>query len=576
MTAPVRPIPQWLGVFRPLLPADQRKKLDQQAEMIRNAKERAELARVISKEARLYERIVIATLARLGFCWRPSTRYDDEKARKRARLVRVKIELIRFNEAAIYYKVAVRKRGLLGARDELPYRTTVRDLMSEETAQELSAACERIVKAKFDPTKGAWYVVYRNEAGGLLPRLVRYHDMLPHYPPDLTRVPMIIGVGENNTIHEVNIEDYPHGLIAGASNSGKSNMLNNMLSTLIRFTSPSDCQFIMVDPKKVELRFYEDAPHLARPIIYDVQTAIEMLAEVSHEIDRRTEELRRCKVKKISTYNARFPDHPMSRLFVVIEELASLWDVPKFAKRVQMYLQRIANMGRAAGVHLILCTQVPTKEIIPTKLKENLWIRICGRVSSPIGSMVVLGTGDAAWLEAIPGRMVYAIDADKHVIQTPYITDADVELSVAIARGKAEGLITYVQLHVNPQPEAILQRIVTACNGSLSIHVLGQYFGQYAITRDMLKPIVEEVKARDEIQIGANLYRVKRVGQGAKLELMVEVIKDEKPAEKPEKPRPILATLPRPPRLLPPGPAEPEPPDEKLIQELINDLLGAL
>lgn len=506
----------------------------------------------IEKEARLYQQIIIESLARMGYTWRTGRGSDPNTAGSSdqkggllnrafggggSRSQKVKIDIVRYNESAIYFHVATTKRGLLTARSLLPYRTYVRDLMKDETITELQFACRKVVKAiRDDPLKGLWYVVYRNAGAGLLPGLVKFQSILEHYPLDrAAKCPIIIGVGENNTIHQIELDAFPHVLIAGASGGGKSNFLNNLLSQLIRFAPPGALQLILVDPKRVELAFYTDCPYLARPVIYEQSEAIAALDDLIGEMERRLKMMQASGVKKLSEWNHDHPDKPLPRLMIVIEEMASLWRGAKDKAKVQSALRRIAEMGRAAGVHIVVCTQTPTVDTVPTPLKTNLSLRISGIVASHIQSQIILDTGDAAWIEPVKGRMIYAVGAPKHKLQTPFITNDDVRESVAIARGRAAGLIALDGLTVKPIAAAFWQAVIIDHGGKLGERGLLAHFRGFAFTGAMIRALLDDLRAAGGVTLDKRDYGV----QGDKLVWV-------------NQPPPPVATIPPDRRIAPP------------------------
>lgn len=506
-----------LSLLWPVLPAITRARISAkrryEAERARKLREFEQQRRQIEKEARLFRRICTETLARMGF-----VNESSETNKRRAKRVTVKFEYTRYNEYAIYLKVWVRSQKLFRAKSELPDRALVSKLSDDDTLHELSYAVQRLVRAKRDdPTKGLWYIIYRNEAAGLLPGLVRYSNIVKLYPADMGYQPrFILGIGENNRAQEIDLDTYPHILIAGAANSGKSNLINNFIASQIRFCTPEQIAFILIDPKRVEFVYYEDIPHLARiedkegplpPIIEESALAIRALAYANRLIDKRTDMIKGVRAKKLSEYNARFPDKPLARLVIIIDEVASLWDSAKSRAHVHTLLERIGNMGRAMGVHLILGTQVPTKEVIPTRLKANLWVRISGKMPDTTSSIIIIGTGDAAWIEDVKGRMMFSVDVEKHEFQAPLITNEDIDEAVHIARGKHAGLIRTQALTVIPVRETLLQKIAEI--GDLRVRALHHQLKHYALTQAMIEPFVNEIRAAGELRLGDQLFVVK-------------------------------------------------------------------
>lgn len=487
------------------------------AELLQRRADFKRYEREIRTEIRKYAKLIQDRWALMGMAWRyrwTDTAPDDTKKSRRKKVQKVQFELVRWREDAIYYKVLVRKKTMFGYKNMLPYKVMVGDLVGEIALKELQAACERKVSAVWDnPRHGVWIIVHRTEDSGLLPKRVEWDHMLPHVDADMSRGYFVIGVRENNRIYQASLADRPHILIAGASNSGKSTMLNNILSTWVRFATPDEIKLILIDPKRVELVQYKDAPHLAEDfgIIFDFDRALKALDWALREIHRRTDILATNLVTNIATWNKKYPNRAMPRLVIVIEELASLYPDPRSSTLVKDYLAKITNMGRAMGVHLIACTQLPIKQVIPSNIKVNMWLRIAGRVQNPQESMVILGTGDAAWLPAVPGRMVAAGDGYKTEVQTPYIGQKQIFEAIAIANGRRLEILTMYGHEPRIVPGKLLEYIIKHLKGTLSLPKLVAHFADAGCTEDMLKAFLEDVFRAGNIQLGDTVYRPTRL-----------------------------------------------------------------
>lgn len=518
----------------------------------------------LRREARLYRQIIVERLAFMGFSWRAGRGGDvsDEKARKRRKVIKVKIEFTRYQQHAIWFKIKVRSRGLFKAKNDLPYRTYVSELIDDKTLFELSMATQRRVKAKRDdPTRGAWFIVYRNDVGGLLPTKVHYHQVLEAYPlQDARKLPFVLGVGENNAVYHASFYEFTHILIAGGTNAGKSNLLNCILSDLHRFSEPGTTKFLLIDPKRVELAFYKRSPYLYAPVVYEIEQAKEAISDLVEEMKARAEQLEIAGVKNLTEWNALHPDNPLFRIVLVIEEMAFLWKTGTEARAIKDQLESIGHVGRFVGIHLLLCTQIPMKKVIPTEVKGNLYLRISGKVGSTVESVIILGRGDAARLPTIPGRMLFRQNSDLLEIQTPLITNEDVLHSVAIARGRAAGLIKLQGKHLALVTEAILAEIVSKTDGLLDARTLAEEFGSFGVSRGMLQALIDDLIRSN--QIGA--YRIEKRGRqyfvAAQEKVREDVIvEDPVPTPEPPKRRAILKSLPNPPRLsFAPLPAPPQ------------------
>jgi S-DNA-T family DNA segregation ATPase FtsK/SpoIIIE len=224
-----------------------------------------------------------------------------------------------------------------------------------------------------------------------------------------------------------NIPDMPHALIAGATQSGKSVSINTILVSLLIKNSPENLRLILVDPKKVELSFYNDIPHLATPIIDDPQMAAEALKWAVEEMDRRYEVFARNRVRNLEGYNEKRKNDPeLERLpyyVIIIDEFNDL--IMQCANDVNYCVLRLAQKARAAGMHVILATQRPTTDVVNGTIKANFPCRIAFRVSSDVDSRVIL---DDVGAESLLGNgdMLIKTDQPLQRAQGAYISDDEI------------------------------------------------------------------------------------------------------------------------------------------------------
>ena len=223
------------------------------------------------------------------------------------------------------------------------------------------------------------------------------------------------------------IEDMPHCLVAGATKSGKSVCMNTMLISLLIKNKPSDLKLILVDPKKVELTFYEELPHLVTPVISDPEIASVALKWAVDEMENRYERLAKIRVRNIEDYNKKAKDNPslnkMPYIVIVIDELADL--MMTCSSDVEDSIKRITAKARAAGIHLIVATQRPTVQVVSGNIKANIPTRIAFRVASQIDSQTIL---DEVGAESLLGRgdmLIKDNDAPLRV-QGAYISDDEI------------------------------------------------------------------------------------------------------------------------------------------------------
>ncbi|MBQ9900139.1 MAG: DNA translocase FtsK [Acholeplasmatales bacterium] len=241
--------------------------------------------------------------------------------------------------------------------------------------------------------------------------------------------PLKVALGKNidGTPVFQDITSMPHALIAGATQSGKSVCINTILVSLLAKNSPENLKLILVDPKKVELTFYENLPHLATPVIDDPSEAAEALKWACAEMDRRYDVLARNRVRKISDYlekRKQIPTmEPMPYIVIIVDEFNDL--VMQCGQEVNDCIVRLAQKARAAGMHVILATQRPTVDVVNGTIKANIPCRIAFRVASSTDSSTIL---DETGAESLLGRGDMLIKNDNAPVraQGAYISDAEI------------------------------------------------------------------------------------------------------------------------------------------------------
>ena len=212
---------------------------------------------------------------------------------------------------------------------------------------------------------------------------------------------MMIALGKDVT-GKIWLEDLtamPHLLIAGATGSGKSVMLNCIILSLLYENSPEDLRLIMVDPKRVELSVYNGIPHLLTPVVNEASKTINALGWTLNEMSRRLEMFQHYHAKDINSFNEQLPDQKLPRIVFVIDELADLMMMSR--KEVEASIIRLAQISRAAGIHLVLATQRPSVDIITGVIKGNMPARIAFTVASQVDSRTIL---DMAGAEKLMGK----------------------------------------------------------------------------------------------------------------------------------------------------------------------------
>ncbi|APV44853.1 DNA segregation ATPase FtsK/SpoIIIE, S-DNA-T family [Dehalogenimonas formicexedens] len=251
------------------------------------------------------------------------------------------------------------------------------------------------------------------------------------------KAPLAIALGKGAGGEAVigDLAKMPHLLIAGATGSGKTVCLNALICCLLMNNTPSDVRFIMVDPKRVELTPYNSMPHLAAPVIVDVDKAIGALKWLAGEMDRRYKTMAEVTARNIDAYNKKPGIEKMPYLVLVIDELADL--MMAGFDDVEHLLCRLAQMARAVGIHLVVATQRPSVDVITGLIKANFPTRISFAVTSQVDSRTIL---DSIGAEKLLGRgdMLYMpTDAAKPKrLQGCYVSDQETERMVYFWNGQ--------------------------------------------------------------------------------------------------------------------------------------------
>ena len=225
--------------------------------------------------------------------------------------------------------------------------------------------------------------------------LVRLRDLLNSAEVKEVKSPLAIVLGRDVSGLPVvaDLSKMPHLLIAGATGSGKSIMINSLLTNLLYRNSPSDLKLILVDPKRVELTPYNDIPHLLAPVIVEPEKCISALKWAVAEMERRYKRFAEVGKRNISEYNQTQGEDSMPYIVIVIDELADLMAIA--AQDVEGLIVRLAQMARATGIHLVLATQRPSVNIITGLIKANIPARIAFSVASQVDSRTILDQSGA-------------------------------------------------------------------------------------------------------------------------------------------------------------------------------------
>ncbi|NWG53571.1 MAG: cell division protein FtsK, partial [Hydrogenophilaceae bacterium] len=284
-------------------------------------------------------------------------------------------------------------------------------------------------------------------------------------------LPLALGETIEGDPFAADLTKMPHLLIAGTTGSGKSVGINAMILSLIYRHPPDECRFIMIDPKMLELSVYEGIPHLLSPVVTDPKKAVVALKWTVREMEERYRRMSKLGVRNIIGYNERvaearrtggklertthvgfdpetgapihetqeLPLEPMPYIVVVIDEMADLMIVA--GKEIEAAVQRLAQMARAAGIHLIMATQRPSVDVITGTIKANFPTRISYQVASRVDSRTILNENGAEQLLGMGDLLYMAGGGRIRRLHGPFVSDAEVERVVAML--KAQGAPHY-------------------------------------------------------------------------------------------------------------------------------------
>jgi len=295
------------------------------------------------------------------------------------------------------------------------------------------------------------------------------------------RLPLCLGKSIGGEAVLVDLQRMPHLLIAGTTGSGKSVAINTMILSLVYRLHPDQCRLIMVDPKMLELSVYDGIPHLLTPVVTDPRKAVVALKWAVREMEERYKKMSKLGVRNIDGYNARVAEangkgekltrtvhtgynretgeaiyehedldlEPLPYIVVIVDEMADLMMVA--GKDIEGAVQRLAQMARAAGLHVILATQRPSVDVITGTIKANFPTRISFQVTSKIDSRTILGEQGAEQLLG-QGDMLYMAGGGRiSRVHGPFVSDEEVEK--VVRHLKAQGVPEYLEAVTAEEPQ---------------------------------------------------------------------------------------------------------------------------
>tara|TARA_Y100001970_G_scaffold261415_1_gene344540 strand:- start:2638 stop:4725 length:2088 start_codon:yes stop_codon:yes gene_type:complete len=280
-----------------------------------------------------------------------------------------------------------------------------------------------------------------NTIGIELPNITRENVYLgevikdPQFKKKETKLPIALGKSISGKPIIADLSSMPHLLIAGTTGSGKSVCINTIILSLLYRHTPERCKFILIDPKMLELSTYEGIPNLLCPVITDAKKASSVLGWVVKEMESRYKLMTKVGVRNIDGYNAKHKIF-MPYIVVIVDEMSDLMLVS--GKEIENYIQKLSQMARAAGIHIIMATQRPSVDVITGTIKANFPTRISFQVSSKIDSRTILGEQGAEQLLG-KGDMLFMSSANRITrIHSPFVTEDEIHKINNFLRSQAE------------------------------------------------------------------------------------------------------------------------------------------
>ncbi|HEX7057870.1 MAG TPA: DNA translocase FtsK [Bacilli bacterium] len=255
-----------------------------------------------------------------------------------------------------------------------------------------------------------------------------------------SKLSIVLGRDISGVTIVANLAKMPHLLVAGATGSGKSVCINGMITSILYKAKPDEVKFLMIDPKMVELNVYNGIPHLLAPVVTDPRRASLALKKVVQEMEKRYELFSKTGTRNMEGYNAiaaEIGEETLPYIVVIVDELADLMMVA--ANDVEDAICRLAQMARAAGIHLIIATQRPSVDVITGLIKANIPSRIAFGVSSQVDSRTILDTAGAEKLLGRGDMLFLPVGASKPIrVQGAFVSDHEVEAVVQFVRSQEQ------------------------------------------------------------------------------------------------------------------------------------------
>jgi len=464
------------------------------------------------REARTWEQQIIAVFRQSP---RLHHKYVDHKGRTVINTPEIREIIVKDDRVQFLIKTTGQSaiERLFGRwHSALPYGVDVTALTCDETLENLSTSCNRVVSVERSQRgTNLFYVISRLDAPDGVPKKVLYSKIVDWYPAnEHAKTPWCAGITEDRKTKWYNFEDHPHVLIAGATQGGKSNHVNQMIATMTTMNTPDELRLMLVDLKGgIEFTHWRGLQHQLKNMLTTPESVLEGLQWLQSIMEKRLEAFESLKAKNLASFNEK-AEQKLPRIVCFVDEMATLIGLGQLTTELHTVLRVLSSQGRAVGIHLVLCTQHSSVDVLPGWVKTNMVLRVSAKMPNHQASMVVLDTVTASTLPDVAGRMVFSSGRQEFIAQSPFITDNQIATAVKLSQQFKKPDDTEF-ISVLPKPEAKkpkfgredILRMALEFNGHLSAQRVHDVVGNETMSLRSIRAIVNEIK--DEWERGETI-----------------------------------------------------------------------
>lgn len=464
--------------------------------------ERKQLEKLLRDEAMIVEDKLVTALTANNICYRYP---KSERDLAITGVQKVKFTTIAMQPEALYFQVDTKRR---------PRGIGLTQLWDQALIDDLSISVGHRVNAEYSPEVGLWYIVERATGVRGIPKHVKYQDVMEAMPKTADELSFPLGMAHNSRREYRSLKQMPHLLVAGATGTGKSNMVNVMLATLISRNRADELKILMVDLKGgMELTPYENIPHLLMipgicetGIITERANVPTALAWLIAHGEERMSTIREAGHKNIGTYNTYRRTTRMSRILLVVDEWADIKLDRTVGRASEDMLANLAQRMRAVGIHVVLATQTPKKEVISTLIKSNMPGRMAFSCTDHTSSILIVDSIAARGLEP-QGRYIYQKGAQTLTLQAPFISERQLdEIIQAAKQGISYAEMEHAKKH-DVGIDEVLRWAWAENQGRLPVVGVYQKYKDRGVGKAEVESWLKELEGTD-YELEGEIYRI--------------------------------------------------------------------